>query len=351
MTDPYSEPPGEPQPRRNPYLVAGIALVAFVFIAGIFAAMTFRQRVGSSGGAWTPPAVTSTPGTPAAVAQATGTAEAASATPAGTPTATLTTLPAASATASVTPNLTPTEPPACTTDVAPELASLYSLAELGCAQGPAAVVWAAWEPFERGAMLWRSDTDEAYVLLNDGHWLPITEPWDGSEPAGRGPAPAGRVAPERGFGWVWSTRDDVFQALGWATDKEKGFCALLQRSKRFLLRSTTSSCTADGLYNFATEPGWRPLAPPSAAGWRRRGPRRAGRAGAWPCVRGRPPCQPGPVQRPLTATLDADFSEWPGDWQPVQRTRPRPTARGPAPLTWPLASSLPGQARPISRPR
>jgi len=321
MTDPYSEPPGEPQPRRNPYLVAGIALVAFVFIAGIFAAMTFRQRVGSSGGAWTPPAVTSTPGTPAAVAQATGTAEAASATPAGTPTATLTTLPAASATASVTPNLTPTEPPACTTDVAPELASLYSLAELGCAQGPAAVVWAAWEPFERGAMLWRSDTDEAYVLLNDGRWLPITEPWDGSKPAGRGPAPAGRVAPERGFGWVWSTRDDVFQALGWATDKEKGFCALLQAFERgFLLRSThVPSCTADGLYNFATEPGWRPLAlAVHAAGWRSAdlGMLAVPEPGPASAV-ARPANQGRFTARPLTATLDADFSEWPGDWQPV----------------------------------
>ncbi len=163
MTDPYSEPPVEPQPRHNPYLIAGVALIAFVFIAGIFAAMTFRQRVGSSSGAWTPPAVTSTPGTPAAAAQATGTEAAEGATPVGTPTATVTAAPIASATASVTPTSTPTEPTACMTDVAPELASLYSLAELGCARGPAAVVWSAWEPFERGAMLWRSDTDEAYV--------------------------------------------------------------------------------------------------------------------------------------------------------------------------------------------
>ncbi len=158
-------------------------------------------------------------------------------------------------------------------------------------------------------------------LPNDGRWLPITEPWDGSEPAGRGPAPAGRVAPERGFGWVWSTRDDVFQALGWATDKEKGFCAVLQPFERgFLVRSTNApSCTADELYNFATEPGWQPLAlAVHAAGWRSAdlGVLAAPESGPASAV-ARPANQGRFTARPLTATLDADFSEWPGDWQPV----------------------------------
>ncbi len=323
MTDPYSQPPGQPAARRNPYMVAGIVLIAFVFIAGIFAAMTFRQRVGSSGSAWTPPAVTSTPGTPGAVAQATATAAPTGVPAAGTPTATMTALPTATVTPTPAPteSATPTEPPACTSDVAADLAPLYSLAELGCARGPASVVWAAWEPFERGAMLWRSDTDEAYVLLNDGGWLPITEPWNGEPPAGRGSAPAGLVAPERGFGWVWSTRDDVFRALGWATDREKGFCALLQPFERgFLLRSSgVASCTADELYNFAAEPGWRPLAlAVHATGWRSAnlGVLSAPASGPASAV-ARPAGQGRFTAQPLAATLDADFSEWPGDWQPV----------------------------------
>jgi hypothetical protein len=324
VTDPYSELPTEPPARRNPYLIAGIVLIAFVFFAGIFAAITFRQRVGSAGSAWTPPAVTTTPGTPAAVAQATAVAAPTGAAAAGTPTLTTTVQATATATASASPTPTPTEPPACTSDVAPDLAPLYSLAELGCARGPASVVWAAWEPFERGAMFWRSDTDEAYVLLNDGRWLPITEPWNGEPPAGRGSAPSGLVAPERGFGWVWSTRDDVFQALGWATDREKGFCALLQPFERgFLLRSSGgASCTADELYNFATEPGWRPLAlAVHATGWRSANIGALG--GLRPPASGpastvaRPAGQGRLTARPLAATLDADFSEWPGDWQPL----------------------------------
>lgn len=307
-------------PRRNPYLIVGIALVAFVFFAGVLAALTFRIRVGSGSGAWTPPALTSTPGTPVAVGQVTRTLTAAPPTGTATATPTATATSTVTATATPSPTASPSGKEACRGEVAPELAPLYSAAELGCATGPAAVVWSAWEPFERGAMFWRSDTDGAYILVNDGRWLPITEPWNGEPPAGRGAPPAGLVAPERGFGWVWSNRDDVFEALGWATEREKGFCALLQPFARgFLLRSTNvPSCTPDNLYNFATDPSWRPLALSLREdGWQRAatGAQTGGGESA-PAV-ARPAAQGRFTAPAFSATLDGEFDEWPGAWQPV----------------------------------
>ncbi len=101
---------------------------------------------------------------------------------------------------------------------------VYTYLDLGCALGPARIVWTAWEPLERGAMLWRADTNRVTVFYQGDGWEVLLEQWDGrSVPPPRGTPPPGRQAPVRGFGWIWGTRDDIFAALGWATDEEKGF--------------------------------------------------------------------------------------------------------------------------------
>jgi hypothetical protein len=276
MNDRYEGAPAPEGPRRNlnPYVPVAIVLVLFVLVAGVIALTAFRNRGAAGNTAWTPPAETpagdvALTATASALAQAGTTVTStvghgatrtlvptftATATPADeTPTPAVSPTPAASSTV---------EAVTCTEPVTPELAALYSQPELGCATGKIAVVWAAWEPFEGGAMLWREDNNQSYVLVNDGTWEPITEPWNGQVAPGRGTPPAGRVTPERGFGWVWGTRDDIFRAVGWPTDREKGFCAAIQPFERgFLLRSANvPSCTPDGLYNFATEGGWKPLA-------------------------------------------------------------------------------------------
>ncbi len=38
---------------------------------------------------------------------------------------------------------------------------------LGCALDAEHATWAAWEPFERGAMLWLEETREIWVLEDD----------------------------------------------------------------------------------------------------------------------------------------------------------------------------------------
>ncbi len=166
----------------------------------------------------------------------------------------------ATPTLTITPTPSPSPTAACSVPVDGEFANGYDQALLGCATAGAAIQWSAWEPFERGAMFWRSDTDQAYAFFSDGAWLPVQQGWDGQDIPSRGEPPAGLQAPIRGFGFAWATRDELFTRLGWATNTEQGFCALIQPFERgFLLASSTVEFCRDTLYNTAREPGWTPL--------------------------------------------------------------------------------------------
>ena len=149
------------------------------------------------------------------------------------------------------------QPANCPIKADQRLIARWDEAAMGCAAAPAAYVWAAWQPFERGAMLWREDTHQIYVLDGDGTWSSTADVWDGSSLSGqRGAPPASRQAPERGIGYVWENDDSIFDTLGWAVDKERGTCVLLQEFEAGeLLRSTGSGCD-NGLYSHGQEPGF-----------------------------------------------------------------------------------------------
>lgn len=299
---------------RSTWLWIGIVALVALFAFGVGAAwMLLNSRLGD-----TPPA---TPNPVVALPS-----------PTLTPTLTATVLP--TETLTVTPTVTVSPPPtptptsgvACGIAVADLFAPLHDEQQFGCPTDQGAIIWAAWQPFQRGRMLWRSDTDQAYAFFPGGQWFPIQDRWDGSPTADRGAPPPGLLAPERGFGYVWSRNDELFLALGWATDREKGFCALVQTFERgFMLYSINiPSCTPDNLYNHATAADWTPLlilAPESA---RRAGgpipvpPPTVQAAVASPDELTRPLAH-GVVLAPrLTAIeLDARFDDWPGGWQAI----------------------------------
>ncbi|MEZ4705905.1 MAG: restriction endonuclease [Caldilineaceae bacterium] len=232
------------------------------------------------------------------------------------------------ATGTVTPTVAATATP-CPQQVDGKFAGLYSRSALGCATASQQIVWAAWEPFERGYLLWRKDTDAAYAFygLNGGRWYRINQTWDGGAIPDRGAPPPGLQAPERGFGFVWAASDEIFQTLGWATDKEKGFCAAVQTfDYGFILQSEpVPSCTSDGLYNQATAGDWRPvqLVAYNDEQWTTdkpgvvepaSPPTNEGAQG----TRERPANQG--VFQALPAggiSLDGSFGDWPGAWTPV----------------------------------
>jgi photosystem II stability/assembly factor-like uncharacterized protein len=114
-------------------------------------------------------------------------------------------------------------------------------ARLGCAVDDGGEVQMAWQPFERGHMLWRADTREVYVLSTAGGantWAAYADEWQEGLPD-RDPAlvpPAGLEQPIRGFGTVWREQLGGPQAaVGWARAAERGYGGYAQAFEHGLL--------------------------------------------------------------------------------------------------------------------
>jgi hypothetical protein len=98
----------------------------------------------------------------------------------------------------------------------------------------------AYQPFERGAMLWISRTTYVqerliYVLFSDGTFQPFEDTWrDGQPVSGGETPPVGFYEPVRGFGKVWreGTGAQVRERLGWATAPETGGPGAYQQFER-----------------------------------------------------------------------------------------------------------------------
>jgi hypothetical protein len=84
--------------------------------------------------------------------------------------------------------------------------------------------WAAYQPFERGHIVWRSDTREITVLYDDGIYETHEDSWQEGEALELpGTPPPGFYAPVRGFGKLYASRPDLRDKLGWATTPETGY--------------------------------------------------------------------------------------------------------------------------------
>ena len=189
----------------------------------------------------------------ATVAAAVAAALTAVRTPSPSPTATLT-MTATNEPTKVPPPSPSPSPTPCGLEPHPSLTAAWDRSRLGCTRDSATVVWAAWQPFEGGYMLWRSDSMDVYILYHQGapnsstgSWELWYLDWDGS-PGGIGlPPPSGRVEPVRGFGWVWREHlDGPDGPLGWALEREKGFCARVQTFESGTIVGSTTDPRCDG---------------------------------------------------------------------------------------------------------
>jgi hypothetical protein len=94
------------------------------------------------------------------------------------------------------------------------------------------------QAFERGVMVYRSDTRTIYVAAKDlgaalaiGNWQSFPDTWAEDQPAGGGPAPVPNLYyPKRGFGKVWREHPEVQQLLGYATTPDEGIKGLVVQS-------------------------------------------------------------------------------------------------------------------------
>lgn len=101
-----------------------------------------------------------------------------------------------------------------------------------CPSGEPSTVQAAYQPFERGYMLWFNGT--IYVFYTSGSG-PAGEVYQDSFVEGQTELsfapesiPANRFVPVRGFGKVWNDHPAVRERIGWATAPESGYSAQLQ---------------------------------------------------------------------------------------------------------------------------
>lgn len=100
----------------------------------------------------------------------------------------------------------------------------------GCPSGPAKEVAGAYQAFETGHMLWRSDTGQVYVHYSNGTAAyysqndldnmadnPVTDS-----------TPPGQYKPVNAFGRVWGNSTEVKVRLGWAVTPEQGYTMTVQ---------------------------------------------------------------------------------------------------------------------------
>jgi hypothetical protein len=161
------------------------------------------------------------------------------ATPSDTPTATPSPLPRP--TAAPSPRPTTPVPVVCATEPVGIFADTWQVYRnrLGCPlqQEPVAFVVSAEEQFERGFMFWSAYTGRPnglMLVLSRGaapRWYQPAN-WsfdpDGAWCASDFPPPSGLFVPKRGFGGVWCDREDIREALGWATENEYNVDGVVQ---------------------------------------------------------------------------------------------------------------------------
>lgn len=132
------------------------------------------------------------------------------------------------------------------------------LGEIGagpaCPEEPARTVFAVFQPFERGALIWFSDTAQIYMLTADNRLRAYQDTFIEGMPDPADEAPEGLLTPVRGFGQLWSTLGGPNGMLGWATAPEQGFDSARQAAGR--TSYTTYVQGADGrVYAFTEIPG------------------------------------------------------------------------------------------------
>ena len=136
-----------------------------------------------------------------------------------------------------TPTAIPTPTLACALEPVGEFREAWT-SEIGCPKDEEKVIWCAWQEFQDGYMLWRSDTKKIYVLSYEGadrgSWQEYDDPWvEGKYPTDIDPdiiPPSEHLKqPKRGFGLVWREQlGGPKSDIGWARMEETGLCAVIQ---------------------------------------------------------------------------------------------------------------------------
>ncbi len=92
-------------------------------------------------------------------------------------------------------------------------------------------VFASWQPFTGGVMMWWSDTGQIWVMTNsDGRVQVFNDVWREGMPNPNNAAPSGYFTPIRGFGAIWSLLGAGNSQLGWAMSEHVGYDTAARRT-------------------------------------------------------------------------------------------------------------------------
>ncbi len=116
----------------------------------------------------------------------------------------------------------PPTPTPCDLGAGPTFTQAWDRSQLGCPIAAESVLWTAYEPFERGWMLWRKDNDLIYTFLDSGGYRTFQLPLDQPRREISCPEAQAQGDPRWGFGQVWCENPDVRQQVGSALASEAG---------------------------------------------------------------------------------------------------------------------------------
>lgn len=102
-----------------------------------------------------------------------------------------------------------------------------------CPVEPIRYVFTAWQPFERGVMMWISESRQIWVMTDDQHLQIFDDRYQEGDPTPAAVAPPDRFTPQRGFGRVWEGLGGPDSRLGWALGEETGYDAGWQPAGRY----------------------------------------------------------------------------------------------------------------------
>lgn len=123
-------------------------------------------------------------------------------------------------------------------------ASLPALQAGTCPDAPAEQRTAAYQSFEHGFMVWRSDAygnGDIVVFYDDGSGMWFPDQWAGEEITYAEAPPEGLLTPDRGFGKIWVENESVRDKLGWATAAEQGYTMTYQAEQQLYSKYLTNT--------------------------------------------------------------------------------------------------------------
>ncbi len=136
-----------------------------------------------------------------------------------------------------------------------------------CARDAVLQVEGAYQPFERGFMIWLPQPDaplpSIFVFINNGQASLFPDTWSAGDLANSlgESSPEGLVEPVGGFAKVWREHPSVRESLGWATAEERLYTVSYQAEARDSLPGVTYLTRPDGAIVRFLDSNWQLYVP------------------------------------------------------------------------------------------